>query len=69
MCILTHVDSRSILKALEADGWVLKRVTGSHHHYGHATKPGLTTVPHPKKDLPVGTVRAIERQSGVSLLR
>jgi predicted RNA binding protein YcfA (HicA-like mRNA interferase family) len=63
------VDSRSIIKALEADGWALKRVTGSHHHYMHPTKSGLTTVPHPKKDLPVGTVRAIERQSGVSLLR
>jgi predicted RNA binding protein YcfA (HicA-like mRNA interferase family) len=63
------MDSRSILKALEADGWVLKRVTGSHHHYAHPTKPGLTTVPHPKKDLPAGTVRAIERQSGLSLLR
>jgi predicted RNA binding protein YcfA (HicA-like mRNA interferase family) len=44
-------------------------VTGSHHHYIHPTKPGLTTVPHPKKDLPVGTVKAIERQSGLSLLR
>jgi len=63
------MDSRSILKALEADGWVLKRVPGSHHPYMHPTKPGLTTVPHPKKELPVGTVRAIERQSGVSLLR
>jgi predicted RNA binding protein YcfA (HicA-like mRNA interferase family) len=63
------VDSRSIIKALEADRWVLKRVTGSHHHYTHLSKPGLTTVPHPKKDLPVGTVKAIERQSGISLLR
>jgi len=54
---------------LEAGGWVLKRVTGSHHHYMHPAKPGLTTIPHPKKDLPVGTVKAIERQSGLSLLR
>jgi len=69
VCIITHVDSRSIIKALESDGWVLKRVTGSHHHYIHPSKLGLTTVPHPKKDLPVGTVKAIERQSGLSLLR
>ena len=30
-----------ILRLLEHDGWVLKRVTGSHHHYIHPTKPGL----------------------------
>jgi predicted RNA binding protein YcfA (HicA-like mRNA interferase family) len=63
------VDSREIVKALEAGGWILKRITGSHYHYVHPTKSGLATVPHPKKDLPVGTVKAIERQSGLSLLR
>jgi predicted RNA binding protein YcfA (HicA-like mRNA interferase family) len=25
------------------------------------------TVPHPKKDLPAGTLRSIERQAGISL--
>ena len=33
-----------ILRLLEHDGWVLKRVTGSHHHYMHPTKPGVVTV-------------------------
>jgi predicted RNA binding protein YcfA (HicA-like mRNA interferase family) len=63
------MNSREIIKALEADGWMLKRVTGSHHHYTHPIKPGLVTVPHPKRDLPVGTVKAIERQSGIQLVR
>lgn len=63
------MDSREIIKALEADGWTLKRVTGSHHHYVHPVKAGLVTVPHPKRDLPVGTVKAIERQSGIQLQR
>lgn len=26
------------------DGWVLKRVTGSHQHFVHPPKPGLVTV-------------------------
>ncbi|WP_311775950.1 type II toxin-antitoxin system HicA family toxin [Pseudomonas baetica] len=26
-------------------------VRGRHHHFKHPTKPGLVTVPHPKKDL------------------
>ena len=27
------------------------------------TKPGIVTVPHPKKDIPVGTLASIERQA------
>lgn len=61
------MNSRNVIKALEAAGWALKRVTGSHHHYMHPTKPGIVTVPHPKKDLPIGTVRSIEKQAGIKL--
>jgi len=35
--------------------------------FTHPTKPGKATVPHPKKDLPVGTAKSIERQTGVRL--
>jgi predicted RNA binding protein YcfA (HicA-like mRNA interferase family) len=63
------MDSRSIIRALEAEGWREVRVTGSHHHFRHQDLPGTVTVPHPKRDLPIGTVRSIERQSGVKLLK
>ena len=69
MCIITHMDSRESIKSLEADGWEHKRTTGSHWHFSHPTKRGYVTVPHPKRDLPTGTVKAIERQSGLQLLR
>ncbi|MGK2936130.1 MAG: type II toxin-antitoxin system HicA family toxin [Gemmatimonadaceae bacterium] len=59
--------SREIIARLRAHGWVLKRVTGSHHQFRHVSRPGTVTVPHPEKDLPAGTVRSIERQSGVRL--
>ena len=59
--------SRQIIAALEADGWYLVRVKGSHHHFHHPTKPGTTSVPHPKRDMPTGTLRSIERQSGLTL--
>jgi len=61
------MDSKRIIRALEEDGWVLVRITGSHHHFRHPQKPGTVTVPHPKKDLPIGTVKSIARQSGVKL--
>ena len=69
VCIITHMNSREIIKSLEADGWEHKRTTGSHWHFKHPTKPGLVTIPHPKRELPTGTVKAIERQSGLQLLR
>jgi predicted RNA binding protein YcfA (HicA-like mRNA interferase family) len=61
------MNSRDVIRQLERHGWVLKRITGSHHHFVHPDKPGLATVPHPKRDLPKGTVKAIERQTGVTL--
>jgi predicted RNA binding protein YcfA (HicA-like mRNA interferase family) len=48
--------SRAVIERLEADG--------SHFHNCHPDKPGRVTVPHPKKDLPIGTLRAIYRQVG-----
>jgi predicted RNA binding protein YcfA (HicA-like mRNA interferase family) len=61
------VSSRQAIRALEADGWLLVRVTGDHHQFRHATKRGKVTVPHPVKDLPVQVVASIERQSGIDL--
>jgi predicted RNA binding protein YcfA (HicA-like mRNA interferase family) len=60
------VNSREVIRRLVADGWVLARTKGSHHQYRHPTKPGLVTVPHPKRDLPNGTLRSIAKQAGWS---
>lgn len=62
------MDSREILKRLKDDGWEVVRTKGSHHQLAHPTKPGRVTVPHPKRDIPRGTVKSIERQSGIKLL-
>ena len=59
--------SGEVIKKIEADGWFFVRQTGSHRHYRHPTKPGIATVPHPKKHLPVGTLKSISRQTGVPL--
>jgi len=61
------MSSNDVIKALRADGWVLARSKGSHHHYRHPIKPGTVTVPHPKKDIPTGTLRSIARQAQISL--
>lgn len=59
--------SGDVISVLEADGWVRVAVKGSHNHFKHPSKPGRVTVPHPKRDLKIGTLRSIERQSGVKL--
>jgi predicted RNA binding protein YcfA (HicA-like mRNA interferase family) len=59
--------SREVIAQLEADGWVEVRQSGSHKQFRHPTKPGTVTVPHPKKDMPVGTLKSIEKQACLSL--
>ncbi len=61
------VSSREIIRKLKADGWFEVATQGSHLQMKHPTKPGRVTVPHPKKDLPPGTLRSIERQAGFKL--
>jgi predicted RNA binding protein YcfA (HicA-like mRNA interferase family) len=61
------MDSKAIIRLLEADGWLLVRTSGSHHQFHHPRKSGTVTVPHPKKDLPPGTVSSIMRQAGLKM--
>jgi predicted RNA binding protein YcfA (HicA-like mRNA interferase family) len=58
------MSSREVIRRLVADGWELSRTKGSHRQYKHPTKTGLVTVPHPKRDLPRGTLRSIFKQAG-----
>jgi predicted RNA binding protein YcfA (HicA-like mRNA interferase family) len=57
--------SSDLIKLLEADGWILVRVKGSHHHFKHPTKKGIVTVAHPEKDTPQSTALNILRQAGL----
>jgi len=55
-------NSRNIIKKLKQDGFELVAVAGSHHKFRKAGKTVI--VPHPKKDLPLGTARSIAKQAG-----
>jgi predicted RNA binding protein YcfA (HicA-like mRNA interferase family) len=59
--------SGDVIALLEKDGWREVARKGSHVQFKHPEKPGRVTVPHPKRDIPIGTLRSIERQSGLSL--
>jgi predicted RNA binding protein YcfA (HicA-like mRNA interferase family) len=59
------VNSQNIIKLLRADDWYLVHVVGSHHQFKHPSKSGKVTVPHPRKDLPMPTVKSILKQAGL----
>jgi predicted RNA binding protein YcfA (HicA-like mRNA interferase family) len=61
--ILTVMHSRDVLAALRADGWIEVAQKESHI----PLKTGRVTVPHPNRDLPIGTLKSIERQAQVKL--
>ncbi len=60
--------SKEIISILKKSGWKLIRVKGSHAHFIHEKKISIVTVPHPKKDIPLGTIKSIEKQSGIKIL-
>jgi predicted RNA binding protein YcfA (HicA-like mRNA interferase family) len=57
--------SREVLQILFADGWIIKHQVGSHVQLMHPTKPGKTTVPHPRKDMDPKTLHSIAKQADV----
>ncbi|MBF0164633.1 MAG: type II toxin-antitoxin system HicA family toxin [Magnetococcales bacterium] len=59
------MNTTDLIRLLTKDGWFLIRITGSHHHFRHETKPGIVTVPHPQKDIKTGTRHSILKQAGL----
>ncbi|HIU85056.1 MAG TPA: type II toxin-antitoxin system HicA family toxin [Candidatus Aphodousia gallistercoris] len=58
-----------VIDALKENGWVLDRIRGSHHIFTNSTKSAHVTVPHPRKDMAIATLKSIERQCGFKLKR
>ncbi|MEO1746390.1 MAG: type II toxin-antitoxin system HicA family toxin [Pseudomonadota bacterium] len=55
-------NSKAVIKRLTKEGFELVTIRSSHHKY---RKGGRTIiVPHPEKDLPKGTARAIANAAG-----
>lgn len=61
------LSSREIIRRLKAAGWQHVRTVGSHYQFRHEQRAGTVTVPHPVKDMPLGTVKSIEHQFGIRL--
>lgn len=54
--------SKKIIQRLKRDGFEPVAVKGSHHKFRKGAR--IVVVPHPKKDLPLGTARNIAKMAG-----
>lgn len=60
------VKVREAIRLIEADGWRLVRIRGSHRQFRHSEKPGLVTIAgKPSADLTRATAASILRQAGL----
>lgn len=60
---------KEAIKRLQAAGWTLDRISGSHHIlYKPGHRPVAVPV-HANRDLGVGLLKSLERATGVTLRR
>ncbi len=57
--------SREVIEILKKDGWYEIGCDGDHHQYKHPSKKGKVTITHPRKDIPMETLKSISKQSGI----
>jgi predicted RNA binding protein YcfA (HicA-like mRNA interferase family) len=66
---LPAVDARQVLAALRQAGFVVDRISGSHHMLVHVSDARrAVTVPfHGARSIKIGTLRGIIRQAGLTV--
>lgn len=57
-------DSKDIVRRLLDCGFIFVSQRGSHRKSLHPENRRMVIVPHPRRDLPPGTVRSIYKQAG-----
>ncbi len=61
------VSGKQLCKVLEAKGWKLRRVRGSHYIFGYSDNPTILTVPvHGNRDLKKGTLSQLLKDAGLT---
>jgi predicted RNA binding protein YcfA (HicA-like mRNA interferase family) len=64
---MKSISGKRLCKIIERKGWVLKRVTGSHHIYEKTGVEQILSIPvHRDQDLKVGTLKALMKVAQLS---
>ncbi len=65
---MKSMSGKELAKLLEANGWDLLRIQGSHHIYGRVGDPARISVPiHRNQDLKIGLLRNLLKTAGLLL--
>ena len=64
---MKSVSGKRLCKIVEQKGWILRRVTSSHHIYENSEFQQILSIPvHRNQDLKVGTLRALMKIAQLS---
>ncbi|MBF2097707.1 MAG: type II toxin-antitoxin system HicA family toxin [Gloeomargaritaceae cyanobacterium C42_A2020_066] len=64
---MKSVSGKQLCKIVERKGWVLRRVTGSHHIYENLEAGKTISIPvHQNRDLKIGTLKALMKIADLS---
>ncbi len=57
---MKSISGKKLCKIVERKGWILKKITGSHHLYKKANENKILSIPvHRNQDLKIGTLKSI----------
>ena len=57
---MKSISGKKLCKVVERKGWVLKKITGSHHIYKKEDENKCLSIPvHRNQDLKIGTLKSI----------
>lgn len=56
---------REVIKILKNNGWKLRRIEGDHYIFKKEGIKYLTSVPISKNTVRIGTLKSIEKQTGI----
>ncbi|MBC1239207.1 type II toxin-antitoxin system HicA family toxin [Nostoc sp. 2RC] len=64
---MKSISGKQLCKIVEQNGWVLRRITGSHHIYEKPEQEQILSIPvHRNQDLKVGTLKALMKIAQLS---
>jgi len=64
---MKSISGKKLCKIVERKGWILKKVTGSHHIYEKLGENKIISIPvHRNQDLKLGTLKSIMKIAELS---
>lgn len=64
---MKSISGKKLCKIVEQKGWILKKITGSHHIYEKLGENKIISIPvHKNQDLKIGTLKALMKIAGLT---